>query len=509
MRVPFTRAGVALLLVLTCAPPAHAVFDLGFGTPAPSLSPAALYPTDSLSATVTAYNSGPSAITTSFRIGLYLERGTTATLIGERVVTASTLAPFASHTSRTVTVTGMIPYGAIAGTADVGVVLDNHDVLAEIDETNNLWLSTVIILTGADLRITTPPTVLSSSTTSTGQQVQLSSFTITNVGSASTAATITGFCFTACIGSPCMMPLPTQWDGIPALARGASYVHPAVSVAIPRDEDMLGLWRMWLNLDPMNDVAEYVENNNRWAADFTMVPTLLDNQDGTITDMNTHLMWMQDANHAGAAMTWAQAVVWAANLVYAGYDDWRLPSGRNPGGSVCDSRISGYDCPNTEFAALYFGWGIHWNAMGPFTHVQYRNYWTATAWPTDPSHAMVQDFDDGGQNDLAAASTAWAWAVRRTGTVDVGREPPTCSRIVGVFPNPARSRATIRFELAGAEAGELGVYDLAGRCVQRVPLAGLSPGPHEVTWTTAGRSPGLYWCRLGVATATTRILVLR
>jgi hypothetical protein len=52
-------------------------------------------------------------------------------------------------------------------------------------------------------------------------------------------------------------------------------------------------------------------------------PGYRDNGDGTVTDLNTGLMWQADP---AAKMTYAQAVngVWAFRL--AGYDDWRLPS---------------------------------------------------------------------------------------------------------------------------------------------------------------------------------------
>jgi hypothetical protein len=48
-----------------------------------------------------------------------------------------------------------------------------------------------------------------------------------------------------------------------------------------------------------------------------------DNGDGTITDEATGLMWMQD--DAGVALEWDDALAYAENAEYAGYDDWRLP----------------------------------------------------------------------------------------------------------------------------------------------------------------------------------------
>ena len=52
----------------------------------------------------------------------------------------------------------------------------------------------------------------------------------------------------------------------------------------------------------------------------------VDNQDGTITDSSTGLTWTQ--NDSDSAMTWLQALEYAENLVFAGYDDWRLPNAK-------------------------------------------------------------------------------------------------------------------------------------------------------------------------------------
>ncbi|WP_417860982.1 DUF1566 domain-containing protein [Winogradskyella sediminis] len=52
----------------------------------------------------------------------------------------------------------------------------------------------------------------------------------------------------------------------------------------------------------------------------------VDNNDGTITDKATDLMWMQDDN--GEAMLWQDALKYAEGKEFAGYDDWRLPDAK-------------------------------------------------------------------------------------------------------------------------------------------------------------------------------------
>ena len=52
-------------------------------------------------------------------------------------------------------------------------------------------------------------------------------------------------------------------------------------------------------------------------------PAYRDNGDGTVTDLNTGLMWQQDP---GEKMTYAEAVAGAETFDLAGYNDWRLPT---------------------------------------------------------------------------------------------------------------------------------------------------------------------------------------
>jgi hypothetical protein len=52
-------------------------------------------------------------------------------------------------------------------------------------------------------------------------------------------------------------------------------------------------------------------------------PAYKDNRDGTVTDLNTGLMWQSDP---GQKMTFTQALTGAAACSLGGYDDWRLPT---------------------------------------------------------------------------------------------------------------------------------------------------------------------------------------
>jgi len=52
-------------------------------------------------------------------------------------------------------------------------------------------------------------------------------------------------------------------------------------------------------------------------------PSYVDNGDGTVTDLNTGLMWQQTP---GDKVMWTEAVAGADTFSLAGYDDWRLPT---------------------------------------------------------------------------------------------------------------------------------------------------------------------------------------
>ena len=54
-------------------------------------------------------------------------------------------------------------------------------------------------------------------------------------------------------------------------------------------------------------------------------PRFTNNEDGTVTDNLTGLMWMKDIALLGE-MNWENAVDTCYNLDYGGYQDWRLPN---------------------------------------------------------------------------------------------------------------------------------------------------------------------------------------
>lgn len=96
-------------------------------------------------------------------------------------------------------------------------------------------------------------------------------------------------------------------------------------------------------------------------------PRFTDNEDGTITDNMTGLMWVRDgAIILGYRYDWDGVLVFCNNLNFAGYDDWRMPNVREML-SLADYEML--------FPALPAG--------HPFENINGR-YWTSTSHKYNP-----------------------------------------------------------------------------------------------------------------------------
>lgn len=73
-------------------------------------------------------------------------------------------------------------------------------------------------------------------------------------------------------------------------------------------------------LEPLEGDSYYGQDAQYCNVQFSFT----DNEDGTISDNNTGLMWI--AIPDAEKLTYSEAVEYVENLEYAGYDDWRLPT---------------------------------------------------------------------------------------------------------------------------------------------------------------------------------------
>jgi|GEM_PF-855833 len=130
-------------------------------------------------------------------------------------------------------------------------------------------------------------------------------------------------------------------------------------------------------------------------------PRFTDNDDYTVTDNLTGLMWTQDANPAGDSMLWQPALDYVAGMndgTYEnfGYTDWRLPN-MNELKSLVDFSQCYPVLPLDNF----------------FTNVQFDRYWSSS---TGVDYAILARFVDMGDgfvsNDDKSESNYYAWPVR-------------------------------------------------------------------------------------------------
>ena len=166
---------------------------------------------------------------------------------------------------------------------------------------------------------------------------------------------------------------------------------------------------------------------------------LIANGDGTITQIladGSLLMWLQDANYAYTSeyddsdgkMTWDEAMAWADQLHYGGYDDWRLPTALNRDGS---GPCLGYNCTGSEMGNLYYMEGV------TLKEAEWLNgWWSSTEKNLDPcsgeyTYAWVFEFNVGLQVADTKGWHHYAWAVRDGDSAPAPAPEPATMLLVG------------------------------------------------------------------------------
>jgi hypothetical protein len=143
------------------------------------------------------------------------------------------------------------------------------------------------------------------------------------------------------------------------------------------------------------------------------VPRFVDNGNGTVTDKNTGLIWLKNANPFGTN-NWFQALSNCSALANGMYGltdgsqagDWRLPNLKELT-SLIDWRFSNPALANTA------GTG-RWTEGNPFTAVQtWETYWSSTVRAANTNNAWYVQVRAGWDNPEDKLTTfRYVWPVR-------------------------------------------------------------------------------------------------
>jgi hypothetical protein len=143
--------------------------------------------------------------------------------------------------------------------------------------------------------------------------------------------------------------------------------------------------------------------------------SMVDNQDGTITDPNTGLMWQKETIEE---VPWELALFYAENLELAGYSDWRLPNMRELQSIVDYSRTA--PCIDPVFAAT----------------TQSNNYWSSSTYmsPNKEKTAAWHVVFYGGEVFISNKANYQSMRAVRGGNttpvVQIGTEPGNIQKTV-------------------------------------------------------------------------------
>lgn len=235
----------------------------------------------------------------------------------------------------------------------------------------------------------------------------------------------------------------------------------------------------------------YVRNNSAYGSN-----DFLNNNDGTITDKATNLMWMQEDSKT--TMLWEDALKYAEGFTFAGHSDWRLPDtkelqslldysrspatsnsaainpifGCTPITNEAGQTDYGYYWSNTTFCsqtpnngknACYISFG---RAMGYMANLGgWVDVHGAGAQRSDPKTGNPASFPTGfGPQGDAIRIYNYVRLVR-TIEASSGLDELNSKEVLQICPNPFSEACNITLPKA-FENSKIDVYDLSGKIVR-------------------------------------------
>lgn len=141
-----------------------------------------------------------------------------------------------------------------------------------------------------------------------------------------------------------------------------------------------------------------------------------------VYDSDLNITWLKNAN-ANGLMSWAAANIWATNLVYGGYSDWRLPTTLQPDASCSNSfdagppygmQSNGYNCTGSELGGVADQsiTATHNANYNLFNNIQSSVYWSGTEYAPDTNRAWYFNTNLGDQYGGFKYNALYGWAVR-------------------------------------------------------------------------------------------------
>jgi len=152
-------------------------------------------------------------------------------------------------------------------------------------------------------------------------------------------------------------------------------------------------------------------------------PRFTDNNNGTVTDNLTGLIWLKNANCAGGTADWATALSYA-NALYDGCTS--CFGGSTDCGLSDGSTVGQWRLPNVRELQSLVHYGVYnpavpntagtgkWTSGNPFTGVQSSDYyWTSTTYANVTFYAWVVYLGGGSVNQGGKAfDSFYVWPVR-------------------------------------------------------------------------------------------------
>lgn len=181
----------------------------------------------------------------------------------------------------------------------------------------------------------------------------------------------------------------------------------------------------------------------------------IDNGNGTVTDLDTGLMWSQ--LELPAPIDWTNALNHAENLDLAGFQDWRLPNIKELK-SLNDETLARPSIDTRYFPGAKAG-----------------RYWSSTSQNNRPTNAWFNEFITGITSQSPKSTVNWVRAVRGPSSLAT----PTLS--LDSQSAPPRMRLRI-----GGEAGRIYTLQASTNLLQWTDLHTTTPATTPFVWETPG-----------------------